>query len=371
MASRQNLDLAAARLRRAVSAAGIEIARQRPNPSTSFAAGRDTPHESVTLGQTFELGGKRRQRIEVAEKERGLTDLEIANLERQVRRQVREAFYSAALARGVTSQREEALGLARQVQATAQARFDAGEIAQLEVFQADLEVSRAEADRQVAQQEEKVAFSRLNALLNEPADTAWDLRGELESFPPSITLPDLVAKAGAVNPELLHLSQESKIEQSRQRLLRTGRVPDLNFELGLDLNAPDEFRAGPRAQVSVDLPLFSRNQGELAQSLANERVLDSTATATRRSIAGEVEAAYYEVEARRSEVRLYGESLLPASRRLAGLAQESYSAGRSPIMTLLDAQRNVQQLERDYLNSVFALQRAFAQLEETVGTPLD
>jgi outer membrane protein TolC len=56
---------------------------------------------------------------------------------------------------------------------------------------------------------------------------------------------------------------------------------------------------------------------------------------------------------------------------LEGLGEESYRAGRASLLTVLDAQRNVQQVEREYLDSLLALQTAFAALEETVGTPLD
>jgi len=90
-ATRQNLDLAAARLQRTVSAAGIQTAAQRPNPFLGFSASRDLPHESLTLDQPIEIGGKRRQRIDVATGENALTDVEITDLERQVRRQGREA----------------------------------------------------------------------------------------------------------------------------------------------------------------------------------------------------------------------------------------------------------------------------------------
>src|SRR5712691_1845946 len=49
LASRQNLDLAAARQRRSVTQAGVQIARQLPNPTATVAVLRDTPHESVFL----------------------------------------------------------------------------------------------------------------------------------------------------------------------------------------------------------------------------------------------------------------------------------------------------------------------------------
>src|SRR5262249_8016471 len=152
------------------------------------------------------------------------------------------------------------------------------------------------------------------------------------------SLSDLTSRAGAANPELLHLSQELKLEQSKQKLLHAERIPDLNLQFGLDLNSPGDYHAAPSGQVSMHLPLFSRNQGEIAESVAKQRLLEGNAAAKRRGVSGEVEAAYYEVVARRAEVQLYRETLLPAGRRLEGMAQESYSAGKTPIMSALDAQ---------------------------------
>ena len=40
-------------------------------------------------------------------------------------------------------------------------------------------------------------------------------------------------------------------------------------------------------------------------------------------------------------------------------------------MTVLGAQRDVRQVERDYLDSLLAVQSAISQLEEAVGAPLD
>jgi outer membrane protein TolC len=53
------------------------------------------------------------------------------------------------------------------------------------------------------------------------------------------------------------------------------------------------------------------------------------------------------------------------------MAEESYRAGKANIMTVLGAQRDVLQAERDYLDSLLAVQSAFSQLEEAVGAPLD
>ncbi len=371
LAARENLDLRTARLRRAVAQAGIRIARQIPNPSVSFSSSRDSPHQSLLFEQPLEIGGKRGRRIELARQQAELTGVEISTVERQVRRKVRQAFYGAALARGISQQRGEALQLAKRLRDIAQARFDAGDVAQLEVYQAELEVARADAELGVALQREKIAFSQLNVLLNAPADALWDTGIPLTDLPPQMPLSELVQRATQANPDYQHVLQEQKVEQSHSALLRAERIPDLHVQFGSDFNAPNDFRVGPRGQLLAVLPVFARNQGEIAQSSANLRLLESEAEAVRRSVAGRIEAAYFELTARRTQVELYRRSLLPAGQRLQSLAEDSYRAGKANILTVLDAQRNAQQITRDYLDSLFALHSAFAELEETTGAALD
>lgn len=370
LASKQNLDLIAARRQREIAAAGIRIAGQRPNPALSFAATRDEPHEALFFDQPLEIGGKRGRRIDVAHQESALTDAEIAALERQVRRATREAYYNLAFARASTARLGETVALAQRLKQIADERFHAGAVAELEVIQAELGLSRARADFRVAGQREKVALSQLNALLNVAPSTSWNLSSPLENPPEHISLPELLERAYRANPDLQRLAQEVKVEESRRKLLKAERIPDLDLEFGTDLNSPRDFQVGPRGQISLIVPIFTRNQGEIAQSLASQRVLESESAATRRAVEGRVESGYLDVASRETEVELYKQQLLPATRRLESMAEESYRAGKADILTVLDAQRNAQDIERQYLQSLFDLQSADAALEETVGAPL-
>ena len=370
LADKQNLDLAATRLRRAVALAGMRIAGQIPNPNISFSASRDDPHESLMIVQTLELGTKRSRRIGVAQQERALTDLESATVAQQIRRQVREAYYDVAEGHAETQRQEQLLELAERLSKIAKDRFEAGSVAQLEVEQAELEAERARVDYRLAREREKVSQSLLSALLNEPATTVWTLAGSLEDALPAVTLPDLIARAYQSNPELAHLAQELKVEQSRTGLLKAERVPNVDLGVGGDFNSAS-YNAALRGQIAFNVPLFSRNQGELAQSSALQRFLEAEWSATRRTVAGKVEAAYSEWSARSAQVELYRLKLRPAGRRVENLAEESYKAGKASILTVLDARRSVQDIERAYLDNLAALQAAFAALEETVGAGLN
>ena len=379
LAEKQNLDLAAARAKRAVALAGVRIAGERPNPTLSFGAARDTPHETALIDQPLEIGPKRERRIEVARQESALTEADISALERQLRRSVRDAFFGLAHARAVTAQQEGAVKLAERLHDIAKARFDAGDIPQLEVTQAELEAARAQANRQVAQQEEKVALSGLNALLNEPATTDWDLGDPFAALPPTPALEDVLARAGASNAEIARISQEAKIEQSRKALFEAERIPNLGLQFGADFNAPGGLGTNTGGyEVGAARPALDRASDFFAQSgrdLAIHRECARAGQPRLQRPAGRwmpksnppISSSKRAKRRRSSTVKRF----LPSSRQLEEMAEESYRAGKANIMTVLGAQRDVRQVERDYLDSLLAVQSAFSQLEEAVGAPLD
>ena len=370
-AEKQNLDLQAARAQRAVALAGVSIAKERPNPSISASFSRDAPHEGVLLDQPLELGPKRKRRIALAQQEGVLTEDDIITLSRQIRRDVRVAYFGLLFARSVTAEKTEIARLAQRLKDTAQARFDTGDIAQLELTQADLDLSSANADAQVAKREEQIAQSQLNVLLDAPATSSWSLATGFDAIAGPSSLEELISQATDSNAELSRLRQEAKIEELRINLFHSEKIPNLTIEIGTDLNNPPAYEAGLRGGFSMELPIFSRYQGEIAQSTATLRAIRQETEAKQRAIAGLVEATYYELNARVAEVGLYKQTLVPASKKLEEMAEDSYKSGKTNILTVLAAQRDVQRVANEYLSSLLAMQTSFAEMEETVGVPLD
>src|SRR6202035_4974800 len=153
---------------------------------------------------------------------------------------------------------------------------------------------------QVAEQEEKVAVSELSDVLNERPAADWDLGDPFLALPSLPALDDLVARARGSNSEIAKIDQEVKLEQSREALLRAERIPNLGVQVGTDLNAPGTgpnsggYEVGARGQLSIELPIFSHNQGEIARSVANSHALESALAAARRAVDAKVESAYLE-----------------------------------------------------------------------------
>jgi cobalt-zinc-cadmium efflux system outer membrane protein len=366
-----NLELRAARQNRAIALAGLNIASAIPNPIISFAAARDTPHESVVFDIPLEIGGKRAKRRAVSREEQAGTELDIQLLERNIRRRTREGFFRSLAARQQTAQSKATLDLASRIKDIVQQRFDAGDVAQLEVIQADVELARAQADYEMTLQAQKSADVLLAALLNRKLDSEIRLQGSLVEIPAAPVVESVIETAIHSNPDVQKFTQQYKLEQRRLELAKAMRIPNLELQGGVDLNSPNEFQVGGRGQIGISLPIFYRGQGEVAQSSARLEFLRLTLQSQQTMVSAEVAAAYFDYTAKVNQADSYAKNIVPQTTKLEEMAQESYAAGKSNLLTLIDAQRKLNDVRKTYIDSLFAAQSSFAALEEVVGAPLD
>jgi outer membrane protein, heavy metal efflux system len=371
IAEADNLELRAARQQQAIAMAGLKIAGQIPNPIVSFGAARDLPHESLLWDQSVEVGGQRGKRLAVAREERKAADIDIDVLSRQIRRRTRDAFYQVLASQALTEQSKAALDLATRIRDVVQQRFEAGDVAQLEVIQADVEMERASAEYEAAQQAGKAADSELAALLARPLEQSWSLTGSLSDIPETGSPQTLTDDALRSNSDVRRTTQELETEKRRLALAKAQRIPNVDIQVGSDFNSPPDFSVGPRAQIGVSLPLFYHGQGEVALSAARLSLLQLSLQAQKSNASVQVVAAYYDYLAKAHLATRYRQKIVPQTVQLEEMAEDSYRFGKSNLLTLIDAQRKLGETRKAYVESLFSAQTAFATLEETVGSPLD
>lgn len=370
LATARNLGLAAAMRQRAIREAQVRIAGQWANPEVSFEATQDSPHENLTFGLPIEIGGQRGRRIAVAKEELTLADLDVRAEMRTLRRNVRTAFYGLLAADERARLAGEVLDLAKRARQAAQDRFEAGAAPRLEVLEGDLGLARAQADADLARAARAASLADLNAVLNQPPGEAVAVTGDLGE---AGTVPDFAAAmqlAAASNGDLLAAEREAAVEERRLGLLRAERIPTPTVTFGLPMNAPDEFSVGKSVGISLSVPLFTRNQGEIAQSRATIDQVRAKRDAARRQVESEVFGSLARIGAQRAQVEAFRARIVPAASELAELAEESYKAGRNSLLALLDAQRSLRDVRRDYLQALLEFQAALADLEEVVGGPI-
>jgi cobalt-zinc-cadmium efflux system outer membrane protein len=370
MASARNLGLEAARRQRAIREAQVRIARQLQNPDVALEVSRDVPHEVLTLNVPIEIGGKRARRIDLARAEAAQADIDVRVELRTLRRNLRQAFYGLLAADERVRLSEEILALAERVRQVAQVRFEEGATPRLDVLEADLGLARARADLDLARSTRASAQADLNAVLDQPAGQAVAVTGDLAATGAVPDLARATEQAAGSNTDLLAAEQEAAVEERRVSLLKAERIPTPTFSIGGVFDAPGEFQAGWAGGVSFGLPLFNRNQGEIAAARATIFQLHARRDAVRRIVENAVFGAVARIDAQRRQVEIYRVTIIPAATELAALAEESYKMGRNPVLALLDAQRSLRDVRREYLQALVEFQSAIADLEEVVGAAI-
>ena len=370
LAERANLQIAAVRRRRAVAEAEIQIAGQRPNPEFISAYTRAEPRFQPSVSQLIELGGKRGRRIDVARNELRLTELDLESALRTLRHDVRAGYFTLALARNNVDLGQQAVAQAKELADIALARFEAGDIAQFEVLQANLAVDRAINDLARLENTECIARATLNQLLNRAPDARLDLRDSLFVKPASISTPDLIARALAANVDLRTAEQQIATEQSRLKLARAQRIPDLTLEPGLETYDSAFSHPGFKMQVSVPLPLFNRGTAEIKRSSAMLEQLQAERDATRQRVSSDIGRAVLNLESARKQVEFYEAKLLPDAERVRQLANEAYRIGQTSLLSVIDATRNAREVRQGYLQALADYQTALADLEQAAGVKM-
>lgn len=364
-----NPTIAAARLTRAVNLAGLAVASERPNPEVSVEIEKETPKQSVGIGVPIELGGKRTRRLAVSEATIRSGDAELAATIAQVRNDVRRAYYDVQVADARSAVLRELRDISQRVVDTAQARFNAGDAARLEVVQAGLGLAAAENEAAAADSATRAARIRLNALLGQSLDVTQSLSTPLDPGTP-IASASALDVARTASSELTLLDRQIDEQRAKLALAQAMRTPDIVPTATLTHDAEPEFTYGWRAGLGVTLPLFSTHKaGVQVEQATLERLLGQRQAALQR-ITGEVSAAVAAAEAQRQTYVRYRDVILPQAQQVEQLAQDSYQLGQTGLPALLQALQASRDLRLRSLDALAQLQTALADLERAIGAPL-
>lgn len=364
-----NPTLAAARAARAIDAAGIDAARQRPNPEVSVEVERETPHWAFAGTVPLEISGKRQRRVDVANATLAVTEADTARIAAQVRSDVRRAYYTvvAAVRRVTIAQELEAL--ATRARDAAQDRFQTGAAPRLEALQAGLALAQAQNDTVAARGDVTAARAELNALLAYPADASPTLADPLDVGPLPSTA-DATAQALAGNAELAVLQKRIDEDRARVALAQALRHPDPSVTGTLTYDAPGEFTFGWRAGAAIALPIFTTGKADVrvAESTLARTMAEREARAA--EIGGAVGAALARATAARTALDRYLSDIVPASQQVEQMAEESYRSGQTGVTAYLQTVQAAREIRQRALQAGLDYQLALADLERAMGTPL-
>ncbi|SFE51005.1 TolC family protein [Paracidovorax wautersii] len=340
----------------------------RPNPELSlqqedFRRGRQTSTLQIT--QKLELGGKRAARTAVAERVREQAAADLEQVRADVRAQVVVAFHETLVA-------EERLRLARSslelasgdAEATGK-RVQAGKIAPIEQTRA--QVARAAAQAEAAQAEGQLRTSRqkLFALWGDTSRSATPLLGRLD-LPAEGLADGAVSARLAASPVLRRARLELDRARAAVELERSRRMVDVAVSVG----AKRSQESGVTAAVvglSVPLPLFDRNQGNIAEALSREDKAREELTAAELRLDSEIAQVREQLRSARAEALTLQRDAVPGALEAYRAAAQGFQLGKFSYLEALDAQRTWVTTQAQYLRALLDTYRAAAELERLLS----
>jgi cobalt-zinc-cadmium efflux system outer membrane protein len=364
-----NPTIAAARLRRTMSLAEVQVARERLNPEARVELERETPTRAYSLAVPIEAGGKRARRIAVSEAAVRTSEAEIARTIAEVRASVRRAYFELVIAASRLELLEDLQGIAVRARDAAQQRFDAGSAPRLEVVQADLALAEAQNQATGARGLVVAARAAFNALLALPADAAIPLASPIDLGPPAVAEAAIV-QARAVNTEIAVLDRRLEEQRARIALARSLQQPDVTPEGTLTRGAEPEFSTGWRAAVAVTVPIFTRHRAGVLLEQATLAQLTAERDATLARLTGEVTSAAVLADSQRQQYLRYRDAIIPQALDVERMAEDAYRLGQTGISAFLQALQASRDVRVRSLQAAADFQAALADLERAIGAPL-
>lgn len=323
--------------------------------------------------QRFPIAGKLSLREEMARQSTGIDVAASEEVWWKVRTEVATAFYRIYQVDRQIEVMEETLGLLQDFETIARSMYAAGTGRQADVLRANVEVARMEAEIARMTAVRVGTASRLNALVDRPADTpvgAPVLDPLPATVPGQSTLREWALES---RPVLAKWRMELDRAGTRRALAEKDIWPDLTVGLQYGLGRmAGGYKSMGGASVGFSIPLYAgkrqlkaRDEAAAAQGMVRARFDNALAIVDAR--VGEVLANLAQA---RTLIRLYREEILLQARATVESSLSSYRVGAVDFMTLVDAQMALNRFQGEYFGLLASYGTGIAQLEMTTGRDL-
>lgn len=343
----------------------------RPNPE--LAAQVEDTQKSATrtttlqINQTIELGGKRAARIESAERGRDVAAADLDAQRLEIRSATVAAFFDVLVAQERIGLAEALLDLAQRATQAASRRVIAGKVSPIEETKARVAEASVRVELNQVQGELAVARRRLAATWGNPSPRFERADGRTEILPVVPTSEDIRRRL-ATAPVLTRARLEVDRRSALAELERTRRISNVTVSIGAQ-RVEELGRNQAIVGLSVPLPLFDRNQGNLLEALRRTDKARDELAATEIRLSTELAQAHERLKALSLEVSSLQTEILPGAQSAYEAASKGYELGKFSFLEVLDAQRTFFQARSQYLRALADAHRAAAEIDRVLGAP--
>lgn len=319
----------------------------------------------VLFGYTFERGRKRKWRMQNARDNTAVVQSQVQDSERALTFDVAQQFINVLLAESSLSFAQQNLTSFQQTLGVSQERYKKGAISEGDLLKVRLQGLQFQQDVSSAKLARQQALDSLRDLLGyESVPHDYDVVGNLAYTPLQGSVEDFQAKALDLRPDLRAANQAVVAAKSNYMLARANGKRDLTFTSGYSHVAAANDAS---FSVNMEVPLFNRNQGEIARTHAAITQSEEAKTATQQAVMTDVAAAYEAVKSGEGIIQLYQSGYLKDSRESLDISRYAYQRGAASLLDFLDAERSYRSTELTYRETLAAYMLAVEQLHEAVG----
>jgi outer membrane protein TolC len=271
-----NPSLELARAQWATARAAERTASARPNPTLTLAPGYNTTRTpgvspwmpSINFDFLFPTAGKRGHQQAIARNEAEAARLAVFSAAWQLRSELRRGLIDTAIAAQRESLSRTQSELQEKLVSLLEQRFAVGSIAATEISNARTALLRAQAAAADAANQSTLARGHVAATLGLPLAAIDGVTLPAPPTPPLLT-PPVLAKARRESlqsrSDILAALAKYLSAQSALELEVAKRVPDFHLGPGYQWDqGNNKWTLG----ISVELPIFNRNEGPIAEATA-------------------------------------------------------------------------------------------------------
>lgn len=352
-------------------------ARALPNPELSYEhdnafgsgpyRGTRAAETTVQISQLVELFGKREARIAA-----GRAALDAAAMQRQaVRLEVLSetaiAFLSVLGAQTRIRILDEQVAALSQLTPLLKRRVEAGASSPAETGRAEVAADLVKADRARAGATLASARRELAILMGDTAPRFAAVTGRLEATGQPPPFNTVVAAIDA-NPQLARWTAIHAQRNAELMMARLKPYPDVRVSAGwrhYNETGDNAVRLG----ISVPLPLFDDNSGNIAAARENVGKVRAERAAGRATLIAVAGRAYDSVQGALRELAVLRGSAIPKARQAGEAIREGYAQGRFSLLEVLDAEATLAQARLREQEALQNFHVAVATIEGLIGNP--
>jgi len=359
-------------------------AHLRPNPNLTLTADgtQITPSHGVWqpfagtfvspgISYLFERRNKRNLRFQAAKEGTSIGAAQASDSERTLLFNLRSGFVSILQQKAVVKVSEDNLTYYDHILKINRDRFEAGDIAQIDLDRLELQRLQYESDLQSALVNLRTAKINLLALLEDhrPVDS-FDVDGTFDFSEDLLSLDDYRKDALDNRPDLRAAVLSLKQAQTNYELAEadgsTDPTIDVWFTHNGSFNNPDALNT-LGVSVSVPLRIFDKNQGEKLRTKIDISRSEKLRRGTETQVFSDVDSAYATVASHIALLKPYKQKYLAQAVRVRDTVQFSYEHGGTALIDFLNAENDYRSVQLSYVNLIGAYLTAAAQLNQAVG----